>query len=80
MKYAAIVITLLAWIALPVRAADGMAAEQLWLQIHIEIMNLSSDSQLHVVPGASHIVHSDRPDAVINAVTDMVLKIRGSAN
>jgi len=40
-------------------------------------MDLSSDSQLNIVPGAGHSIQSDRPDAVINAVSDMVLKIRG---
>ena len=58
-------------------AADGMAIERVWLQMHLEIMDQSSDSQLHIVPGAGHPIHIDRPDAVINVVTDMVLKIRG---
>jgi pimeloyl-ACP methyl ester carboxylesterase len=57
-------------------ADDGVVSERVWLQMHLEIMDLSSDSELHIVPGASHIVQDDRPDAVINTVTDMVLKIR----
>jgi pimeloyl-ACP methyl ester carboxylesterase len=55
---------------------EGAAFERLWLQLHLEIMDLSSDSQLHVVPRAGHNIQNDRPDAVIAAVTDMVWKIR----
>jgi pimeloyl-ACP methyl ester carboxylesterase len=39
-------------------------------------MDLSSNSRLEVVPHAGHNIQSDRPDAVIAAVTDLVLKVR----
>ncbi len=53
-----------------------MTYERVWLQMHTEIMDLSSDSELHIVPGAGHDIQLDKPDAVIKAVTDMVAKVR----
>lgn len=58
-------------------AEENNAREQLWLQMHVEMMDLSSDSQLQVVPHAGHLIQFDRPDAVIAAITDMVRKVRG---
>jgi pimeloyl-ACP methyl ester carboxylesterase len=60
----------------PELAQESVGAHRLWLQMHVETMDLSSDSQLLVVPHAGHNIHIDRPDAVIGAVTDMVLKVR----
>lgn len=57
-------------------AEEQAAREQLWLKMHIETMDLSSDSQLLIVPGAGHGIQTDKPGAVIAAVTDMVLKVR----
>lgn len=62
--------------ASPEFPADSAGAQRLWLQMHVETMDLSSDSRLVVVPHASHNIQIDRPDAVISAVTDMVLKAR----
>ncbi|MBA2590612.1 MAG: alpha/beta hydrolase [Alphaproteobacteria bacterium] len=55
---------------------DSARAQALWLQMHVETMDLSSDSQLRVVPHAGHNIQNDRPDAVIAAVTDVVVKAR----
>ena len=60
----------------PELADDSGGAQRLWLRMHVETMDLSSDSQLQVVPHAGHVIQIDRPDAVITAVTDMVLKVR----
>jgi pimeloyl-ACP methyl ester carboxylesterase len=60
----------------PEFAEDSVGAQRLWLQMHVETMDLSSASQLQVVPHAGHEIQIDRPDAVITAVTDMVLKVR----
>ena len=60
----------------PELAQESVGAQRLWLKMHVETMDLSSDSQLLVVPHAGHNIHIDRPDAVITAVTDMVLKVR----
>jgi pimeloyl-ACP methyl ester carboxylesterase len=55
---------------------DSARDQALWLQMHGETMDLSSDSQLRVVSHASHNIQNDRPDAVIAAVTDVVMKAR----
>ena len=55
---------------------ESDANQRLWLKMHVETMDLSSDSQLLVVPHAGHNIQIDRPDAVIAAVSDMVLKVR----
>jgi hypothetical protein len=44
--------------------------------MHLETTDLSSDSQLRVMPRAGHLIQNDRPDAVISAVTDVVLTAR----
>jgi pimeloyl-ACP methyl ester carboxylesterase len=61
---------------IPELSEDSAAFQHLLLQMHVETMDLSSDSQLLVVPHAGHNIQIDRPDAVIAAVTDMVLKVR----
>jgi pimeloyl-ACP methyl ester carboxylesterase len=60
--------------ALP--AAQGAAEEALWLKMHVETMDLSSDSQLRIVSNAGHNIQLERPGAVIAAVTEIVLKVR----
>lgn len=60
----------------PELAQESVGAQREWLKMHVETMDLSSDSQLIVVPHAGHNIQIDRPDAVITAVTDMVLKVR----
>lgn len=62
--------------AFPEYPPDSAGAQRLWLKMHVETMDLSSDSQLLVVPRAGHMIQIDRPDAVIAAVTGMVLKVR----
>jgi pimeloyl-ACP methyl ester carboxylesterase len=57
-------------------AEDSVAIERVGLQMHLEIMDLSSDAQLLIVPGAGHNIQSEKPGAVIAAITDMVWKIR----
>jgi pimeloyl-ACP methyl ester carboxylesterase len=52
------------------------ATSLLWRQMHREILDISSDSDLRVVAGAGHVIQHDRPDAVIEAVTDVVAKAR----
>jgi pimeloyl-ACP methyl ester carboxylesterase len=57
-------------------AQDSAAIERVGLKMHLEIMDISSDSQLLIVPGAGHNIQSEKPGAVIAAITDMVWKIR----
>lgn len=53
------------------------ATTALWLKLHQQIMDISSDSDLRIVPGAGHNIPSDRPQAVIEALTEVVKKVRG---
>jgi pimeloyl-ACP methyl ester carboxylesterase len=55
---------------------DIRASSTLWRQMHQEIMDLSSDSDLRVVAGAGHAIQHDKPEAVIAAVTEVVAKAR----
>jgi pimeloyl-ACP methyl ester carboxylesterase len=52
------------------------AANALWLKMHQEIMDISSDSQLRIVAGAGHRIQDDKPAAVIEAVIEVVAKAR----
>jgi len=51
---------------------------KLWRQMHREILDISSDSDLRVVAGAGHDIQYDRPDAVIAAVAEVVAKAHKS--
>ena len=62
----------------PELVQESVGAQRGWLQMHVETMDLSSDSQLIVVPHAGHNIQIDRPDAVITAVTGMVQKARAA--
>jgi pimeloyl-ACP methyl ester carboxylesterase len=57
---------------------DIKTTSALWRQMHLEIMDISSDSDLRVVAGAGHGIQHDKPDAVIEAVTEVVAKARKS--
>lgn len=54
------------------QSALNKALEDENLAMQKEIAALSTRSELRVVPGASHIIHDKRPDAVIKAVADIL--------
>jgi pimeloyl-ACP methyl ester carboxylesterase len=43
-----------------------------------QILSLSNDSKMIVVPDTSHAIHYDRPDFVTEIITNTVTKVRGS--
>ena len=45
-------------------------------QLQSELASLSTNSDHRVIEGAFHYVHRDRPDAVIQAVADVVGAVR----
>lgn len=51
-----------------------------WLELHAELADLSTEGVNRVVPGASHYIHEDRPDAVIQAVTEVVMAARSQTS
>jgi pimeloyl-ACP methyl ester carboxylesterase len=57
---------------------EARAVEELWLKQSKNLLNLSTDSEFYLVSDSSHSIHQTRPDAVIQAVVDMVKKVRGN--
>lgn len=53
-----------------------------WLALHDELADLSTEGVHRVVPEASHYIQEDQPDAVIDAIAEVVVAIRsrGSPN
>ena len=49
--------------------AQAMAA---WAELQAELVTLSSDSKQVIAKGASHFVHLDRPELVIDAIREVV--------
>lgn len=45
-------------------------------KIHREIASLSSRGKQRVIPGASHVIQADQPDAVVQAVLDVLAQIK----
>ncbi len=56
---------------------EARVVEELWLKQSKSLLNLSSDSDFFIVPDSSHSIHQTRPDAIVQAVADMVKKVRG---
>lgn len=57
-------------------AGTHLGRNQAFVDSGIEIAKLSSRGIATVVPGASHMIHLERPDAVISAVNAMVDTVR----
>jgi len=50
-----------------------------WVAMHEEMTALSTAGELRTVAGAGHNIQSDQPQAVIDAVNEVVAKARGGA-
>jgi pimeloyl-ACP methyl ester carboxylesterase len=59
---------------LSAEANAGMRRE--WLQLHRELAGLSTNADHRIVDGGGHYVHWDRPEAVIEAIRDVVSAVR----
>ena len=55
---------------------EARVIEELWLKHSKSLLNLSTNSELFLVSNSSHSIHQTRPDAVIQAVVDMLGKVR----
>jgi len=51
--------------------------QQAWYEMHNEIAALSTRGRQRIVPGASHYIHGDKPDVVIEAVREVLTEVRG---
>ena len=50
--------------------------EQLWQQLQQELAELTSSGEHRVVPESGHMIHQAAPDAVIDAIVEMVERLR----
>ena len=48
----------------------------MWLQKHREMLTLSSHAELRMVEDSGHLVTTEKPEAIIQAVNDMVAMLR----
>jgi pimeloyl-ACP methyl ester carboxylesterase len=56
--------------------ADSVRITALWRQMHWEMTGLSTDARRRFVDGAGHAIQIDRPQAVIDAVGEVVAEAR----
>ena len=59
-------------------AQDRAALHQVWLQGHETLANLSSTGVHRIVDGAPHMIHFSKPDAVIDAVSEVLANVARS--
>ena len=59
--------------------AQNQAWQTLWMKGHDDIAALSSHGQNRVVPGSGHFIQLEQPQAVIDAVGEVVAEIRNKA-
>ena len=59
--------------------ADRAGMKQVWEMMHAEMAALSTSGEQRFVPGAGHIVQRDQPQAVIDAVNEVVAAARATA-
>jgi pimeloyl-ACP methyl ester carboxylesterase len=50
--------------------------EQLWQQLQQELAKLTPSGEQRVVPESGHMIHQAAPDAVIDAIVEMVERLR----
>lgn len=59
--------------------ADREAFASVWAQMHEEMTALSSAGERRVIAGAGHFIQGDKPQAVIDAVNEVVAAARNRA-
>jgi pimeloyl-ACP methyl ester carboxylesterase len=58
-------------------SSEGNAAyRRVWLEMQQELAQLSTNADFTVVKGASHDVHGDRPEVVVEAIREVVVAAR----
>lgn len=61
-------------------AADQAAVAQLWSAMHDEAAALSTRGANRLVAGSGHNIHNEKPDVVIGAISEVIVKARGKAS
>jgi pimeloyl-ACP methyl ester carboxylesterase len=59
--------------------ADQAAVAGLWSWMHDEAAALSTGGSNRLVLGSGHNIHSEKPDVVIGAISEVIVKARGKA-
>ena len=59
--------------------ADQAAVAKLWSWMHDEAAALSTGGSNRLVLGSGHNIHSEKPDVVIGAITEVIVKARAKA-
>ncbi len=49
---------------------------QIWLDLHKELVLLSSNSTHTIIPDSDHFIHRDQPEVVIDAILTMIEELR----
>lgn len=58
--------------------AQGVRLDETWLSLQNDEASWSTNSRHEIVAGASHYIQFDRPDAVIDATREVVMKVRAA--
>jgi pimeloyl-ACP methyl ester carboxylesterase len=70
----------------PLSAFPGLTQQQLdaynaaWHSYQVDLAGRSKYGQLRVVAGSGHRMHQDRPDAIADAIRDVVQQVRSKAH
>jgi pimeloyl-ACP methyl ester carboxylesterase len=56
--------------------SQKVAAEKLWIQMHVRLAALSSRGKNVVVEGSGHVIQFDKPSAVVSAIETVVDQVR----
>jgi pimeloyl-ACP methyl ester carboxylesterase len=70
----------------PLSAFPGLTQQQLdaynaaWHSYQVDLASRSKYGQLRVVAGSGHRMHQDRPDAIADAIRDVVQQVRSKAH
>jgi pimeloyl-ACP methyl ester carboxylesterase len=57
-------------------AEQDSLRQELWMQMHDEIASWSSNGVNRLVPDSSHYIHQTKPDAVVQAVEEVVSRLK----
>ncbi len=58
--------------------AEQVAADTVWREMHAETMTLAPRGIHRVIAGAGHYIQQDKPDAVVEAITEVVAEVRAA--
>ena len=57
---------------------EGRRGAKFWHEMQEDLTKLSDVSEWHIVEGAGHFIHHDRPEAVVNAIRRVLEQVRSA--